>query len=152
MRESSAPGWAAYPFLLSASDRELDKRLLDDLKRKIQPNPMLLKDQDDAKLPGAPWDYISMKQAFRTRHKLTIRRYTLAGLGAAILVLPMILMVLLKNTVAGLVTVAGCAIMFAIASAHLFSAKLDHELIGVTAAYAAVLVVFVGSSPGQTGQ
>lgn len=66
-------------------------------------------------------------------------------LGGLALITPMILMVLHKDTLTSLLTVSVATLVFPFLVA-VYSHHRPLELFGVTAAYAAVLVVFVGSS------
>lgn len=123
----------------------MERDLLDELKTKgVHPVQMLSLEEahDLPHLPGGPWDSPS---AIRTRRE----RYALAILGGVILIAPMILMVLVHTTPASLVTVAVCTMIFAVAASYFSPTKLPLELLSVTAAYAAVLVVFVGGTAGS---
>ncbi|KAJ4182273.1 hypothetical protein NW759_017144 [Fusarium solani] len=142
MREWAQREWRTNPFMLK-SRRDMERQLLDDLKKKFRPKQVLTKSEDAAlpALPLGPWDHKSMARA-------GLERYVSAILGAAILVLPMVLMVLLQKTKVSLGIVAICTVAFAIGSAYYFPSKLPLELLSVTAAYTAVLVVFVGGSTG----
>jgi hypothetical protein len=61
---------------------------------------------------------------------------------------PMLLMVLIKGVIVRLVTAGACTVIFAFALAKL-STRTPFELMTATAAYTAVLVVFVGTSIGS---
>lgn len=144
MRESALRDWDKNPFHLK-SQRETERDLLEDLKAKgIHPNQMVSVEEARVlpHLPGGPWDSPS---ALRTRRE----RYVLAILGGLILTVPMILMVLARRTPVSLITVSVCTMLFAVATAYFSPTKLPLELLSATAAYAAVLVVFVGGTTGS---
>jgi len=120
----------------------MERDLFDYLKSNgLQPDQMVLDHEDRLlpELPGGPWDYPS---ASRTRKE----RYVLAILGGVIINAPMILMVLVPGIVTSLVTVPVCTMIFAVATAYYSPTKLPLELLAATAAYAAVLVVFVSGT------
>ena len=143
MREWALRDWDRDPFFLK-SEKEMEQDLLKDLKtRGIQPVQMHTAEEDRIlpQLPGGPWDFPFAKRIRR-------ERYAVAVLGSFILTLPMILMVLVPTTTTSLLTVGICTTLFAVAIAYFVPTKLPVELLGVTAAYAAVLVVFVGGTTG----
>ncbi|KAJ9158123.1 Ribonuclease H [Coniochaeta hoffmannii] len=121
MRDTAYRDWDNCPFHLK-SERPMERDLFDYLKSNgLQPDQMVLDHEDRLlpELPGGPWDYPS---ASRTRKE----RYVLAILGGVIINAPMILMVLVP--------------------AYYSPTKLPLELLAATAAYAAVLVVFVSGT------
>lgn len=141
MRESALRDWDKNPFHLK-SQRETERDLLEDLKAKgIHPNQMVSVEEARVlpHLPGGPWD------SLRTRRE----RYVLAILGGLILTVPMILMVLARRTPVSMITVSVCTMLFAVVTAYFSPTKLPLELLSATAAYAAVLVVFVGGTTGS---
>ncbi len=144
MRDAAYRDWDNCLFHLK-SERPMERDLLNYLKSNgLQPDQMVFHHEDHLmpELPGGPWDYPS---ASRTRKE----RYALAVLGGLILNAPMILMVLVPGIVTSLVTVPVCTMIFAVATAYFSPTKLPLELLAATAAYAAVLVVFVsGTSSG----
>jgi hypothetical protein len=89
-------------------------------------------------LPGGPWDHKSANRA-------QVDRYLMAVLGGVILIGPMILMVLVGTVLTRLLTVSLCTLAFAFALA-IRSNRLPLELLSATAAYTAILVVFVGTA------
>jgi hypothetical protein len=144
MKELALRDWDSNPFLLK-SQREMERDLLEDLKAKgINPNQIIPPEESRVlpHLPGGPWDFHS---ALRTRRE----RYILAGLGGLILTVPMILMVLARKTPVSLIIVSVCTMLFAVATAYFSPTKLPLELLSATAAYTAVLVVFVGGTTGS---
>ncbi|OIW27844.1 hypothetical protein CONLIGDRAFT_452986 [Coniochaeta ligniaria NRRL 30616] len=144
MRDCAHADWEAHPFLLR-SDRELEATLLETLKTKgVHPEPVVRGKEDRTlpPFPGGPWDMPSARTSQR-------RRYTGVALGAVVLVVPMVLAVLLRaSTAANLVIACVSTMVFALGATYFSPTKLPVELLGVTAAYAAVLVVFVGGTGG----
>lgn len=69
--------------------------------------------------------------------------------GGLLLIVPMLIMALLKNQTASLITTSCAVFIFALAVTGISSAS-PQELLAATAAYAAVLVVFVGTSQNQS--
>lgn len=151
MRDWAYRDWDRNPFHLKA-ERAMERELLGHLKALgVQPSRMAQPGEDDDErtmpvLPGGPWDYPS---ASRTRR----RRYALAILGGLILNVPMVLMVMVPTREVSLSTVGVCTVIFAVAAAYFSPTKLPIDLLAATAAYAAVLVVFVGgtTAPGAKG-
>lgn len=74
-----------------------------------------------------------------------IYTFLMALLGGSALLAPMVLMVLKKSLHLTVITVCVSVVLVSGALA-LFSRKSAFEILGLTAAYAAVLVVFVGAS------
>jgi hypothetical protein len=141
MRDWSHRDIIKSPFTLK-SERELEKSLLDDLISKgVIPTGVIREDESRIlpHLPGGPWDWPSAKRAGQVR-------YISAILGALILTAPMIVMVLVHNTPASLSIVAICTVLFGVGASYFSPTKLPLELLSVTAAYTAVLVVFVGGT------
>lgn len=73
------------------------------------------------------------------------KRFIVAVTGGLSLVVPMLIMRINENTTKSLVTTSVAVILFAVIVSIGFKA-LAAETLGITAAYAAVLVVFVGTS------
>ena len=148
MRELAARSWRTNPFhLKSDPDRPLETLLLSSLKAKgVHPLPIITVKEDESlpSLPGGPWDMPSAIKATR-------ERYAWAIIGGVVLIVPMVMMVLLQGRTANLIIASVSTVMFAIAAAYSAPSKLPVELMGVTAAYAAVLVVFVGGTTGAGG-
>jgi hypothetical protein len=149
MTETTKSGVFPNPFVLLKSNF-MDKTLIDDLERGLHVEPhdwayCPLKDDEFDVLPGGPWDPIARKKALDSQKLIKSKRYAMALLGSVILVGPMLLMVLIKGILVRLVTAGTCTIIFAFAFARL-SSRTPSELMGATAAYTAVLVVFVGTS------
>ncbi|PKS08598.1 hypothetical protein jhhlp_004984 [Lomentospora prolificans] len=147
MRASAYPDWQDCLFHLK-SERPMERDLLNYFKEcGVQPEEAVLVHEDQLMpaLPGGPWDYWPLWRMKR-------ERYSLAILGAVILNVPMVIMVLVPTPVVSLVTVVVCTMLFAVASAYFSPSKLPIELLVATAAYAAVLVVFVGSATESTAK
>jgi hypothetical protein len=150
MTETTKSGVRPNPFVLRKSSF-MSSALIDDLEKGFDLEPNLhihphdwskcsLRYNEFDALPGGPWDP-------KTRKKTKYARYSMALLGSLILVCPMLLMVLVKGIIVRLVTAGACTIIFAFALAKL-STRTPFELMSATAAYTAVLVVFVGTSTG----
>jgi len=114
----------------------------------IRPENVLTPEEalDLQELPGGPWDNV---YTGKERFEAFMTRYLTAILGGIMLIGPMILMVLIKKrkVLARLLTVGFCTMAFALVLAFPSSTdKLPLELLSATAAYTAVLVVFVGTT------
>lgn len=92
----------------------------------------------DRKLPGGPWDYRHGKEF------INFVQRAVGIFGAIIFVGPTILMVLVKGTLCRLLTSSLCTLAFAIGLS--FWTRSAYDLVTATAAYAAVLTVFVGAT------
>jgi hypothetical protein len=90
------------------------------------------------KLPGGPWDYR------HGREFINLVQRGVGIFGAIIFVGPTILMVLVKGTLCRLLTSSLCTVAFAIGLS--FWTRSAYDLVTGTAAYAAVLTVFVGAT------
>ncbi len=77
----------------------------------------------------------------------TSARFLIGTLGGCCLILPMLIMVLRPSLVKSLVTVSVAVVLFALVLSLVFETD-NRDTITATATYAAVLVVFVGSSGG----
>lgn len=120
----------------------MERDLFDYLKSNgLQPDQEVPYHEDSLmpELPGGPWDYPSAR---RTKKE----RYALAILGGIILIASMVLMILVPGIVTSLVAVPVCTMIFALATAYFSPTKLPLELLAATAAYTAVLVVFVSGT------
>jgi hypothetical protein len=143
MTEKTKSGAYSNPFVLSKSSF-MGETLINDLESGLHVDPHdlafcpLANEFDE--LPGGPWDPENLEQ-------ITYARYLMAILGSLMLVGPMLLMVLIKGVIVRLVTAGSCTVIFAFALATL-STRTPFELLSATAAYTAVLVVFVGTSTG----
>ena len=80
------------------------------------------------------------------RFKRFVSRLGMAAVGGSFLVGPMWLMLLHNTRYTALISTSVCVFIFGIAMAWVLENSMN--VLSVTAAYAAVLVVFVGSSTG----
>ncbi|KAK5126614.1 hypothetical protein LTR85_009548 [Meristemomyces frigidus] len=144
MQEKAANGFDNDPFLLMTSkqmERELmqDHGLLDHLDSHDDLPPSL--DEEDPRLPGVGRTArIHAAQLENRFNKL----YSALGGGLALIV-PMIIMRLETGTVSCLVTTSGCVLIFSLVIAYRSNMR-PNDILAVTAAYTAVLVVFVGTT------
>jgi len=101
----------------------------------------IARDHDDPQLPG-----LSRTVAHRASESEQLWvRFGMASAGGIILVVPMLIMASRETKTASLVTT--CIAMFLFATGVTFGTHLKpDQVLGATAAYAAVLVVFVGTS------
>ena len=74
------------------------------------------------------------------------RRLFMAAFGGAALIAPMLIMSLHPTKVTNLVTASAFVVVVAVLLAYVMTEATPHDIISATAAYAAVLVVFVGTS------
>ena len=79
------------------------------------------------------------------RQTLTLRKLVYAYFGGAALLVPMIIMVLVPNLICTLITTSAFVLVFCGVVA-LVSELQPGEILAATATYAAVLVVFVGTT------
>jgi len=82
----------------------------------------------------------------RDRKKASTERLVMAMFGGISLIAPMLIMTLHPSTTVNLVTVSAATFFFAIALAIGAKESSGKDVLAATAAYAAVLVVFVGTS------
>ena len=108
-------------------------------------------------LPKIPknWDFHSTQvedERARRRRKSEefSRRLLMAAFGGAALIGPMLIMTLHPTRVTKLVTTSAFVIVVAVLLAYIMTDATPKDVIGATAAYAAVLVVFVGTSASAT--
>ncbi|KAK4545412.1 hypothetical protein LTR36_002762 [Oleoguttula mirabilis] len=144
MQEKAANGFDNDPFLLMTSkqmERELmqDHGLLDHVDSRDDLPPSL--DEEDPRLPGVGRTArIHAAQLENRFNKL----YSALGGGLALIV-PMIIMRLETGTVSCLVTTSSCVLIFSLVIAYRSNMR-PNDILAVTAAYTAVLVVFVGTT------
>lgn len=101
----------------------------------------IARDHDNPQLPGAPR---SAANKAHGREELLLR-FSMALTGGLFLIIPMITMTCVPGKVASLVATCVAMLSFAIGITLKTQLKAD-QVLAATAAYAAVLVVFVGSS------
>ncbi|KAK0611885.1 hypothetical protein B0T14DRAFT_337850 [Immersiella caudata] len=141
MRDLAYRDWNSCPFHIK-SEREMERGLLEYLQTQgVEPEQMATGDDEGLSptLPGGPWDYPSSRRNRNERYALTI-------LGSVIIIIPMVIMTYVPGRTASIATVISCTMFFAAATAYFSPTKPPLELMIATAAYAAVLVVFVGAS------
>ena len=133
------------PFYLKSS-KHLQKRYMESagvIPALVLPKGKLpdARDQENPRLPG-----ISRTVAHRASESEQLWvRFGMASAGGLVLVIPMLIMANLESKTASLVTT--CVAMFLFAAGITFGTHLKpDQVLGSTAAYAAVLVVFVGTS------
>jgi len=164
----ASKGERRNPFMLQ-SNRILEGRLMEVMEKKMVPDPNVETGlqvsakpvltraksvlfgaeskhlaENYGELPGGPWDYP------KARHENALR-YGAGMLGVVVFIGPMILMVLVKGSLCRLLTSGLCIVAFALGLAlwsnvTTFEPLTPFEMITGTAAYAAVLVVFVGAA------
>lgn len=86
------------------------------------------------------------KMQRRRKSEAFSQRLFMAAFGGAALVAPMLIMTLHPTKVTNLVTVSAFVVVVAVLLAYVMTEATPQDIIGATAAYAAVLVVFVGTS------
>ena len=106
------------------------------------PGPKDLKEPD---IVGGLRNRVNRETQFRAFNV----RLAMAGLGWAFIVGPMLLMVLSDTKVTALCTSSVCVFAFGVLMARTLEKPFD--VMSATAAYAAVLVVFVGSNTAPGG-
>lgn len=123
--------------------RDMAKKLPDSWKQIWGDGAYLepAKDQSHPSLPG----HLRNQNITKERHRALVHRMGGAVVGGIALIGPMLLMVLKPLLIVRLVTVSGCVLISGFALA-LFSRANPREIMGIVAAYAAVLVVFVGTT------
>ncbi|KAF2177315.1 hypothetical protein K469DRAFT_697324 [Zopfia rhizophila CBS 207.26] len=138
MRISHELGYKYNPFIISSRSKNmLEAKLMSELLPK-QARRVLTREQDKkmAKLPGGPWEH-------RGTLKAQTERTVIALIGSVMLVLPMTFMIFWGRSRAWRVaTVATCTAVFALVLAR-YSYRTPLEVLQATAAYTAILVVFV---------
>ena len=145
MRECAKRGLEGDPFLMMTS-REMEWQAMK--RANILPETLdqLLAVSEDTRDPllfGAspPRNYTNRKAARAQQ----LAGFLMAVFGSLALILPVIIMVLVPGRATSIAVTSVCTIGFAAILAVV--SKLDPEkILGVTAAYSAVLVVFVGAS------
>lgn len=100
-----------------------------------------VQDYGNPMLPGGSRSWLRERSAAEA----LVLRFWAALLGGVALIAPMLLMVLHKDIPTSLSAVSVCTIVFAMCIAA-FTDKGPLDLMQATAAYAAILVVFVGTS------
>lgn len=144
MREAETQGYDKDPFKIKTDwtiQRKILRQtgLLDLVLKHPNSDLPICRDEDKPKLIGG--------SRFAANKYLTVRqrweRLLHAFGGGLALVVPMIIMVYVPGTEASIITTVGFIFIFGLIIA-LFSTLSANDVLSVTAAYAAVLVVFVG--------
>lgn len=133
------------PFVM-VTTRSLDCEALSDAE--MIPKYMTLAGQLPEPLDkGDPqmWGMDKYSVQHKTDKKQVMFRFLVAILGVLAVVLPMIIMVLVPGRTASLVTTSVFAVAFGAGIASVSSFR-STEILAIACAYAAVLVVFVGTS------
>ncbi|KAI7233451.1 hypothetical protein KC330_g5369 [Hortaea werneckii] len=146
MREKEKLGYDGDPFLIKSS-RALERDVLE--ARGLIPGHLLPKGD----LPP-PYDYkhplLSNASGRHHANEMTMKkqrpeRFAMASFGGLLIIVPMLIMANVPGKVASLVT--SCVAIIIFAGLITLGTKLGpHEVLASVAAYAAVLVVFVGLS------
>lgn len=101
---------------------------------------------------GGVFDVDNVKRFWKTRTEIIqtlergeyVKKVGMAVLGGSFLIGPMLIMVLHPGLVTSLVTTSVCVFAFGLGIARFLDKPFD--VLSATAAYAAVLIVFVGTS------
>lgn len=145
MKECALRGYEKDPFLIR-STHALERSILETtglIPSHVLPSGVLplAEDHSDPQLRD-----VSRNQANRdVRHQKRLSRFAMAALGGLLLVVPMLIMANVPGKVSSLVTTCVAMLVFS-ALVTLFTELGPHEILATTAGYAAVLVVFVGTS------
>lgn len=99
------------------------------------------RDHEDPQLPGFPKS-VANKEADSEQF---LMRLTMASHGGMFVIVPMLIMATVPGKIASLVTTVVAMLAFAVGITFKTQLKAD-QVLAATAAYAAVLVVFVGTS------
>lgn len=135
------------PFLIT-SRSSFGRKLITDMtlylnydasKRRFKRLP---EDFGRPQLPGR----LRNRDVTRQQHNAFVGRLVSALVGGIALVGPMLLMLLHKTFVTSLVTVSVCVFVFAFCMAYFSHDSMPRDIMVAVAGYAAVLVVFVGTS------
>lgn len=145
MKQCAARGYEEDPFLMKSS-RALERSILETTK--LIPNHVLpagplpeAKDNDNPQLRD-----MGRNEANQAAYeKKRLLRFGMAGLGGLLLLVPMLIMANVPGKAASLVTTCISLLVFS-ALVPLLTELGPHEILATSAAYAAVLVVFVGTS------
>ncbi|KAF2773704.1 hypothetical protein EJ03DRAFT_105073 [Teratosphaeria nubilosa] len=146
MKQAALKGYADDPFLIKSS-RALDRDVL--AAAGLIPDHVLprgnLSEPLDASNPRLR-DSRSRHQAVQTEaREKRLLRFAMTATGGLLLIVPMIIMTEVPGKICSLVTTCVCMLVFA--ALVTFATNLGpNEVLATTAAYAAVLVVFVGTS------
>ena len=168
IKQTALKGIMNDPFIVT-TEKELDRVLLKEMAQKweetrqLGTNPTMEqrmakltavingaagdqrhepRDKDKWKMLKAPRHIGNKKETF----ELFMQRLLMAAIGGAFLVGPMLVMVLHRSVLTSLLTASLCVVAFGLTMAIYL--EKPFEVLSGTAAYAAVLMVFVGTSGG----
>lgn len=136
------------PFVVS-SKRMIDRVVLEHALSKISPTPLDFSLLPSLETEAEPIGGTRLKAFEAARFKTFLTNFGMAAIGGGFLVAPMWLMVLHDTVYTTLVTTTVCASLFGVVMSWRLGGPM--EVLSVTAAYAAVLVVFVGANSGTAG-
>jgi hypothetical protein len=146
MAEKRTLDFEKDPFKLVTS-KALDSKIMEeaDIALPIRRDQLrYLQEPYDSDFPQLPGD--SRAHIIRQRElEAIVKRFGVALAGGMALLIPMLIMVLHKDLLTTLLTVSVAIVIFSVLIA-VYSHQTTSEILTLTAAYAAVLVVFVGAS------
>lgn len=147
MQEKARNGFDNDPFLLMTT-KQTEREMMFDSKLFSRDELLALDPAPDVLNPILPGVGRTARfHANEAKARLTNTVYAL--LSALSLIVPMVIMKLVPSRTAVLIVTCSFVISFALGIA-LWSTLKPSEVLGVTAGYAAVLVVFVGAQAGST--
>lgn len=134
-------------YFLATGERGVDRFITDSVIRQTVGDPenlTLLEEKDWVIEPSQPWD--ERRPIGDTRDKTSFQelldRSFMGAVGATMLLGPMWIMVLVKERYTSLITTTVCVAAFGLVA--IFRLERPMDVLSITAAYTAVLVVFVG--------
>jgi hypothetical protein len=95
--------------------------------------------------------YLDSFKARKTKQRQFSSRLSMALFGGAALIAPMLIMALHQSKLTSLLTTSLFVVAVAVTLAWWMEDATNKDIVGATAAYAAVLVVFVGTGTTTTG-
>lgn len=143
MQAKWTPDFEKDPFKLVTS-KALDKKIIEEARIALPIGRGLLQDPYDfysPQLPGGSRGHVIQEK----KTQLIAKRFGVALAGELALLAPVIIMAVRKTLLKSLLTVSVAVLLFCVAIAK-FSHQSSVEILSLTAAYTAVLVVFVGVS------
>lgn len=141
MQAKWTPDFEKDPFKLVTS-KALDKKIIEEARIALPIGLLQVPyDLDSPKLPGGSRGHVIREKTTQ----LIAKRFGVALAGGLALLAPVIIMAVGKTLLKSLLTVSVAVLLFCVAIAK-FSHQKSVEILSLTAAYTAVLVVFVGVS------
>jgi VIT1/CCC1 family predicted Fe2+/Mn2+ transporter len=101
--------------------------------------------------PGGNYGDLNSLDAKEKKWQAFLSRLAMALFGGAALIAPMLIMTLHQSKLTSLLTTSLFVVAVAVFSAWWMEDATGKDIVGATAAYAAVLVVFVGTGTTTTG-